>query len=435
MLAALGNFDSSDKGLRLSIDFWSGIYLVLAFVAISSNITFGLAFAITTESFTRRLRHHSLQNILSQGMSFFDKREYQVAALMGVLTTSAQDLAVMNGPVLGSLVAFVATLTGGIVISLVIGWKLALVCIATIPIVVACGWLRLRTIGSLNTLTRRRGQEAAAYASELVGSVRTVTSLGMQDSVLNHYCSLLQRQWEKSLSSILYGSALYAASQSAVYLCAAMAFWYGGRLLQVREYSLFQFYVCFAAVISGSQQAGIIASSAPDASKAMHATEELMDILAKTPSPQFPDNSDLVNLDLVKEGRMYAHLNVYKVSFRYPSRPEATVLDNITLEALPGQFIALVGPSGCGKSTLISLLERFYNPDNGTILMDGRNIFEFDIENFRRSLGLVSQNSFLYSTTIRENIALGLQNGVATDEDILEACRQANIYDFVSSLP
>lgn len=107
----------------------------------------------------------------------------------------------------------------------------------------------------------------------------------------------------------------------------------------------------------------------------------------------------------------------------------------MTLEANPGQFIAIVGPSGCGKSTLISLIERFYNPDGGAILMDKNNVSKLEVERYRESFGLVSQNSFLYSSTLRENITLGLQGGVTSDEDILDVCRQANIYDFVSSLP
>lgn len=316
ILAALGDFADSEKTLRSSIDFWSGIYLVLAFAAFSSNMTFGLAFAYTTESFTRRLRYHFLQNLLSQNITFFDKNDYQVAKLMSLLNASAQDMAGMNGPVLGSLVAFMATLTGGVAISLAIGWKLALVCIATIPVVVACGWLRMRTLGSLNTLTRRRGQEAAIYASELIGCIRTVTSLGVQDSVLRQYRSLLVKQWEQSLSSILYGSALYAASQSAVCLCAALAFWYGGGLLQAKEYSLFQFYVCFAAVISGSQQAGIIASSAPDASKAMYATGELMDVFENNFHMACQGGNRLVRASPIEGRTVGARVEVCNVSFR-----------------------------------------------------------------------------------------------------------------------
>jgi ATP-binding cassette subfamily B (MDR/TAP) protein 1 len=125
------------------------------------------------------------------------------------------------------------------------------------------------------------------------------------------------------------------------------------------------------------------------------------------------------------------------VRFRYPSRPDVPVLRGLNMSIQAGQNVALVGPSGCGKSTIIALLERFYDPDAGSIYVDGLKTSLLNIASFRKHLALVSQEPTLYQGTIRENILLGLGDsfGTASEEAIIQACRDANIYDFIQSLP
>jgi len=107
----------------------------------------------------------------------------------------------------------------------------------------------------------------------------------------------------------------------------------------------------------------------------------------------------------------------------------------LTVQISPGQFVAFVGPSGCGKTTMISLLERFYDPTDGTILFDAHDIKSLNVRRYRRSIALVQQEPTLYSGSVRDNIALGLEDRDPSDDEIVAACKQANIWDFVSSLP
>ena len=133
--------------------------------------------------------------------------------------------------------------------------------------------------------------------------------------------------------------------------------------------------------------------------------------------------------------RIEGHIEFKDVRFRYPTRPEQPVLRGLNLTIKPGQYVALVGASGCGKSTTIALLERFYDPVAGSILVDNQDISTLNISNYRSHLALVSQEPTLYQGTIRENILLGTTTNTTTDEEIELACRQANIYDFIMSLP
>lgn len=123
------------------------------------------------------------------------------------------------------------------------------------------------------------------------------------------------------------------------------------------------------------------------------------------------------------------------IHFRYPTRPEQPVLRGLNLTVKAGQYIALVGASGCGKSTTIQLMERFYDPLAGAIYVDGNDISTLNIADYRNYLALVSQEPTLYQGTIRDNVLLGADREDVPDEEIERACRDANIYDFIMSLP
>lgn len=125
------------------------------------------------------------------------------------------------------------------------------------------------------------------------------------------------------------------------------------------------------------------------------------------------------------------------VHFRYPTRPGVRVLQGLNLTVKPGTYIALVGASGCGKSTTIQLIERFYDPLHGKVLLDGHDIAELNIQEYRKNIALVSQEPTLYAGSIRFNILLGATKpeSEVTQEEIVQACRNANILEFIESLP
>ena len=123
------------------------------------------------------------------------------------------------------------------------------------------------------------------------------------------------------------------------------------------------------------------------------------------------------------------------VHFRYPTRPEQPVLRGLNLTVKPGQYVALVGASGCGKSTTIQLLERFYDPLSGGVYIDGKEISSLNLIDYRNFLSLVSQEPTLYQGSIRENVLLGADREDVPDDSIVQACKDANIYDFIMSLP
>ncbi|KAK8067280.1 multidrug resistance protein 3 [Apiospora hydei] len=393
-LEAISLPSSEYDKLRSQVNLLACIFLAIAAVIFIFYIGLGLAFAYSTERLSRAVRASCLRSIVSQDVAFFDREARSTGALLALLTTSADALTSLSGPVLGGTLSFLCTIFGGVALAVALGWKLALVCAATIPMVVACGWVRMQMLAIFDAQTRQNGVDAAAFATEIVKVAGTVASLGLEDFVLERYDGFLARQAEQSLGSILRASGLYAASQSVVYLASALALWYGGTLLLNGEYTVFQVYVCYGALISGAQIAGSIFAFAPDASKAITAGREIDDMLDRghddgqnSLSSASQANRKPPNAVASVEGQQHQfHIQFKNVTFAYESRRSRPALDNFNLAIRPGQFVALVGPSGCGKSTALSLIERFYTPTAGTIFVNGQDLSTADLTAHRRTV-------------------------------------------------
>jgi ATP-binding cassette, subfamily B (MDR/TAP), member 1 len=195
------------------------------------------------------------------------------------------------------------------------------------------------------------------------------------------------------------------------------------------NYFRFQFFLCFSAVIFGAESAGTVFAYAPDFAKARHAAATLKALFDRKPE------IDSWSRDGRQVSTLEGRVEFKDVHFRYPTRPNQPVLRGLNLRIKPGQYVAFVGASGCGKSTAISLLERFYDPIIGGIFVDGVEISSYNVNAYRSHLALVSQEPNLYQGTIRENILLGTDADTASEEEIVQCCKDANIYDFIASLP
>ena len=248
--------------LLSSISFWCLMYLMLALVQFLSFCTQGVAFAFCSERLIHRVRDQAFRTMLRQEIGYFDMEENTAGALTSFLSTQTTQMAGLSGTTLGTLLTVVTTLIASISLSLAVGWKLALVTASTIPVLLTCGFLRFWILAQFQSRAKRAYESSASYACEATSAIRTVALLTREYDVLQHYRESLAAQAKKSLRSVLRSSTLYAASQSLSFMCMALGFWYGGTLLGKHEYTIFQFFLCFPAIIFGAQSAGTIFSFA-----------------------------------------------------------------------------------------------------------------------------------------------------------------------------
>jgi ATP-binding cassette, subfamily B (MDR/TAP), member 1 len=232
-------------------------------------------------------------------------------------------------------------------------------------------------------------------------------------------------------------------------------FWYGGQLVSRQELGVQSFFLIYIAIIFGGQGAGFIfgysssklkthwflLESSPNhrttigITKAQAAVNRMLYMKSRKPNVYSPPQKELEMGLETPSATATPAITFHKVQFRYPTRPEVAVLKGLSFDVLQGENICIVGPSGSGKSTIIALLERFYEPTAGIIVANGKKIHNQDVEDYRSSLGLVSQETHLYQGSIRDNLLLGVKEKDVDDERLFQVCKDSNIHDFIVSLP
>ncbi|KAF2503341.1 multidrug resistance protein-like protein 1 [Lophium mytilinum] len=417
---------STDSSGGHGINFWCLMFLMLALVALVINAIQGTALSFGSARLIRRARSLAFRSILRQDMSFFDTDEVTSGSLSSFLATEPNRLAGISGAILGTLLTATATILGGFAVAASFGWKLALVSVSTVPFLLACGYWRFQVIKNFDS-RMQSNSEAAAFACEVASSIRTVASLTLERHLLDLYRQKLKTQTVGNLRFSAYSSFLFALSNSLSMFAMALTFWYGGSLILDGQYSLVQFFVCYVAIILSSQTAGGLAAYVTDVGDARSAAQRVQSLLNRRPRIDVW-STEGQNVE-VAEGK----IEFRDVHFTYPTRPLQKILKGVSFTALPGQFIALVGASGCGKSTAMGLLERFYDPTSGSVLLDGVPVPQYNLQDYRSQIALVSQETMLYIGTIRENILA--DDDTVPDSAIVQACKDANIFDYISSLP
>ena len=403
---------------------------------------------------TYDFRLRLFKDILSQDMEFFDHPENTVGALASRLTeypTNLQDLLGFN---IMLIIIIVVNLVSSSVLAIIVGWKLGLVVIfGGLPPLVFCGYLRIRLEVKLENDTSKRFSESAGLAGEAVGEIRTISSFTLERHVLDSYKEMLSGIERTNLAAIVWTMLWYSLSQSISLLVLALGFWYGSRLLSYGEYSPNQFFIIFIAVVFAGEAAAQFFGYTTSLTKAKGAANYIF--WMRSLKPKVAEDTSKPGPPSKEDDISPPNLDIDEVDFAYPLRPNIPVIRNLDVKIPSGEFTAFVGASGSGKSTLIALLERFYDPTSGTINISSpsadheRKLADLDPRKYRELIGLVSQEPVLYSGTVRENIALGLARPIekgrddikkeieieVSDQEIEEACRNANIFDFITSLP
>ncbi|KAF1939467.1 leptomycin B resistance protein pmd1 [Clathrospora elynae] len=408
------------------IGFWCYMFLMLGLVIGFFYYIQGMTLSRGSARLIGSVRTRAFGAMLRQDMEFFDGDMVTSGALSNFLSSEANRLAGLSGSTLGTILSAAASILVAFIVGCSFGWKLALVCSSTIPLVLACGYFRFYALIRMEKRTKETS-DAASFACEAASSIRTVASLSLEKHLLSEYHNKLSYQSKGNLKFTNVSAALYATAQGLNMFILALVFWYGGGLLFKQEYTVLQFFIVYSSIINGAQSAGAIFSFAPDMGEARDAAKLLKSFLNRIPKIDHwsPEGKRIDTLS--------GKVQLQNVRFTYPGRPDHRVLRGISISAEPGQFIALVGASGSGKSTVMQLLERFYDPTAGAVLVDDVNLLDYNLQDYRAQLAIVSQETTLYTGTIKENILADKED--TGDETVIQACKDANIYEFITSLP
>jgi ABC-type multidrug transport system fused ATPase/permease subunit len=368
------------------------------------------------------LREQIFDRIQSLSLSFFDRHE--AGDLMSRLTN---DTDAINTVLSGGVVQFASNflvLVGIVVMMFLLSWRLALAALVTVPPMVVATILFSRRARAAFRRARETLGDVSAELEENISGVRVVQAFGREDASQAEFASANAANRDANISAQSITSAFSPALDILSNVGLGIVVAYGGYLALGEAASVgivvtFLFYVRrFFEPLQG------IANLYAQLQGALAAAERIFDLLDQ--QPQVTDTPDAIEMAPI-EGRV----ELDDVSFAY--NPQEPVLKQVSLTALPGQTVALVGPTGAGKTTIAALLARFYDVDGGAVRIDGRDVREVTKASLRRQMGVVLQDTFLFSGTVMDNIRYGRLD--ATDEEVIAAAEAAHADPFIRRLP
>ncbi|KAH9313089.1 hypothetical protein KI387_028124, partial [Taxus chinensis] len=380
----------------------------------------------TGERQATRIRSLYLKTILRQDIGFFDS-EASTGEVIGRMSGDTILIQDAMGEKVGKFIQFITTFIAGFVIAFIKGWKLSLVMLSMIPLLVVSGGSMAMIISKMSSRGQQAYSEAANIVEQTIGSIRMVASFtGEKKSIEGYNKSLAIAYKAITQQGLVAGVGL--GSVLFIMFCGyALALWYGSRLILDGSYTGGDVINVIFAVLMGGMSLGQTSPSLNAFSAGRAAAYKMFETIDRKPVIDVFDKSGLVLEDIQGD------IELKDVRFTYPARPDVQVFSGFSLEIPSGTTAALVGESGSGKSTVISLVERFYDPQAGEVLIDGINIKKFQLKWIRQKIGLVSQEPVLFGTTIKENLLYGKDG--ATVEEIKAAAELANAAKFINKLP
>ncbi|KAM6422510.1 LOW QUALITY PROTEIN: ATP-binding cassette sub-family B member 5 [Rhynochetos jubatus] len=383
-------------------------------------------FLIAATRQAARIRQKFFFAVLHQEMAWFDTT--QIGTLNTRLTDDINTIHEGIGDKICIFVQFFATFLAGIIIGFIHGWKLTLVILSVSPLLAASAAVWSTLLASLTVKELSAYAKAGAVAEEILTAIRTVVAFNGQQKALAKYDENLEMARSVGVKKSITTNTSLGVSQFLIFGSYALAFWYGTKLTAEEEnYDIGRVLIVFFSVLIGAFSLGQAAPNLESVANARGAAYEVYQIINKK---RLIDSS---SKEGYKPDKLIGEIEFRNIHFSYPSRPDVKVLKDLNLKVQTGKTIALVGASGCGKSTTAQLLQRFYDPDQGEITLDGRDIRTLNVKWLRENIGIVSQEPVLFATTIAENIRYGRED--ISDAEIEQAAKEANAFDFITRLP
>ncbi|ETL36558.1 hypothetical protein L916_11492 [Phytophthora nicotianae] len=386
-------------------------------------------FAVVSQNLVTRVRLATFSAMLHQEIGWFDLDENSSGALVSRLATDSAVLQAMTSETLNRGLVNLTTLTIAFAIAFFYSWQMTLILLAAFPVLAASSYIQTQQMAGTSGNKQNNDADTAAGSllSEAIGSIRTVASFSMEVALNTLYVGYLNVSKQADVKIGIVGGLAFGVSQGAMFLVLAVLFYVSGRWISRGIITFEEFFMVLMVIMLSTFAIGMAAQGATDGAKAKLSAQRVFKVIDRKPLIDATSGTGRT-LDHVNGDIEFRHLQ-----FAYPARPDAKIYKNYSLKIARGQTVALVGASGSGKSTAISLMERFYDPAAGMVTLDGNNLKELNLQWLRENVSLVSQEPVLFAGTIAENIELGKPG--SSREEIIEAAKKANAFDFISNFP
>nr|XP_043637818.1 putative multidrug resistance protein [Erigeron canadensis] len=376
-------------------------------------------FGIMGENLTKRVRELIFAKIMTFEIEWFHQENNNTGAICSRLAT---DTVMVRNLVADRLAFFAQTISAtisAVILSMILSWRLALVAISLQLVIIVSFYLK-------SLITTNPHNKCSEIASEAVHNHRTITAYHSHRTVMRLFEDTQNGPKKENNKQHWYAGVALFARPFLTNINIAVLFWYGGKLLYQGSITYKHLFQTFYIVVSAGMIIAETGSMTGDLSLGKNALKSLFIIIKRK------SKMGIIKQEVISPEKMNGHIELKEVDFFYLSRPTKMVLKGLSLKIDAGKVVALVGTSGSGKSTIIGLIQRFYDPCKGSVEVDGVDIGCYDLKALRSCIAWVSQEPTLFAETIKENIAYGKEN--ATEAEIIEAARLANIHEFISSM-
>uniref|UniRef100_A0A8C6TG74 Bile salt export pump n=1 Tax=Neogobius melanostomus TaxID=47308 RepID=A0A8C6TG74_9GOBI len=394
-----------------------------------SQILAGYAFSKSGELLTRRLRRLGFHAMLGQEVGWFDDHRNSPGALTTRLATDASQVQGATGSQIGMIVNSLTNIGVAIFMSFYFSWKLTMVILCFLPFIVVSGGFQAHMLTGFAKQDKAAMERAGRIAGEALNNIRTIAGLGKEKVFVEMFEAQLHVPYEAALKKANVYGACYGFAQCVIFFTNSASYRFGGYLVRHEGLHFSLVFRVISAIITAGQAMGRASSYTPDYAKAKISAARFFQLLDRPPLISVYSNKG------DKWENFQGNIEFIDCKFTYPTRPDIQVLNGLNVSVKQGQTLAFVGSSGCGKSTSVQLLERFYDPDQGRVLIDGHNSTCVNVAFLRSKIGIVSQEPILFDCSIAENIKYGDNSREISMNEVIAAAKKAQLHSFVMSLP
>nr|GLL28291.1 ABC transporter B family member 19-like [Ipomoea trifida] len=416
-----------DSDAKQKVGWYSLVFASIGLLSWFTNTLQHYLYGVVGEKAMTNLRNSLYSATLENELAWFERPENNVGSLTSRIVNETSTIKIIISDRMSVIVQCISSIVIATTVSMRVDWRMGLVAWAVMPCHFIGGLIQAKSAKGFSGDSSAAHSEVVSLASESAANIKTVVSFCHEEHVVEKARVSLQPQLHRSRKESIKFGIIQGTSLCLWNIAHAVALWYTTLLVQRNQSSFLnaiRSYQIFSLTVPSITELWTLIPTVLSAIGILKPVFQTLDRRTQI-EPDKPEDSSSESIK--------GEVEFKTIKFHYPSRPEVMVLNKFNLRIEAGMKVALVGPSGAGKSSVIALLLRFYDVDEGQVLIDGEDVRDYNLRKLRAQIGLVQQEPLLFCCSIRENICYGSER--ASEAEIIEVSKAANIHTFISNLP